>query len=90
MTLKHIVRVSSINEFFANDHKIFNKGENASLMIIKLEMYGGMEDNIYNVEEGMFADFDINCKIVSTFQINLVKIGDITSATGCFYAGIEL
>ena len=61
MDLKHVLRLSSINEFFANDNKIIKKGENAmesnhvkkmqfeaSFMIIK----GGtsMKDKTYNVE----------------------------------------
>ena len=63
MALKHVLRLSSINEFFTNDNKIIKNGENAlesnhvkkmqfeaSFMIIKGEIYASMKDKTYNVE----------------------------------------
>ncbi|XP_072399541.1 uncharacterized protein [Diabrotica undecimpunctata] len=63
MASKHVLKISSITEFFSNDNKIIQKGENAlesnhvkkmlfdpDLLIIKGEVFASMKDKTYNVE----------------------------------------
>lgn len=62
MAAKHVLKFSSINEFFANDNKMIKRGENAvesnhvlqmqfdaELMILKGKVQASMKDKTYNV-----------------------------------------
>jgi len=63
MALKHVLKLSSIVEFFDNDNKIIKKGENAlesnhvkkmqfdaDFMTIRGEIHASMKEKTYNVE----------------------------------------
>lgn len=104
MALKHVLKLSSINEFFENDNKIIKKGENAlesnhvknmkfhpDLMLVRGECLASMKDKTYNIEVSYISlNIFIVLKLLNcVFQISLNKSGDIISATYTCPRGIK-
>lgn len=103
MALKHILKLSSINEFLDNDNKIIKKGENAlesnhvkrmqfdaDLMMIRGEVHASMKDKFYHVEVSHMPCLGFPFLLNSIFlQITLNKSGDIVSANCACPRGIK-
>lgn len=104
MSSRHIIKISSIVDFFEDEKKMVTRGENAlesnhvkmmqfdaDLMIIMGEIHASMKDKTYKVQVGRYICHKL-CKcfyILFVLQITLGKSGEIASASCACPRGIK-